>query len=152
LVLIILALAPYAANVPLAALAAILFVVAWNMSEARHFVRLVKKAPRADVVILLVTFTLTVFADLVVAVNIGVVLAMLHFLRRMAGSVAVRRQSGPTLHQELTPFLHEHGLARLPDDIIVYRVDGPLFYAAVETFERVLTDVGHTSSVLVIRL
>src|SRR5690606_29998590 len=117
LVLVILALAPYAAHVPLAALAAILFVVAWNMSEARHFVRLVKKAPRADVVILLVTFALTVFADLVVAVNIGVVLAMLHFLRRMASSVAVRRQNPPTLNQELLPVLHELGLTQLPEDI-----------------------------------
>ncbi|WP_397476213.1 SulP family inorganic anion transporter [Pusillimonas sp.] len=152
LVLIILALAPYAANVPLAALAAILFVVAWNMSEARHFIRMVKRAPRADVVILLVTFCLTVFADLVVAVNIGVVLAMLHFLRRMAGSVAARRQNDPTLDQELAPLLGEHGLSKLPDDIIVYRIDGPLFYAAIEIFEQVLIDVGETPAVLVIRL
>lgn len=152
LVLIILALAPYAANVPLAALAAILFVVAWNMSEVRHFVRMVKSAPRADVVILLVTFCLTVFADLVVAVNIGVVLAMLHFLRRMAGSVAARRQNDPTLDQELAPLLNEHGLSKLPDDIVVYRIDGPLFYAAVEIFEQVLIDVGESPAVLVIRL
>src|SRR5690606_23134262 len=62
LVLILLFLAPLAVHVPLAALAAILFVVAWNMSEARHFVKMVKRAPRADVAILLITFTLTVFA------------------------------------------------------------------------------------------
>lgn len=152
LVLIILALAPYAANVPLAALAAILFVVAWNMSEARHFLRLVRRAPRADVVILLVTFALTVFADLVVAVNIGVVLAMLHFLRRMAGSVAVQRQSGPSLEQELAAPLHAWGLTRLPDDVMIYQVDGPLFYGAVETFEQALADTGGAPAVLVIRL
>lgn len=152
LILIILALAPYAANVPLAALAAILFVVAWNMSEARHFIRLLKSAPRADVVILLVTFCLTVFADLVVAVNIGVVLAMLHFMRRMAGSVAVHRQNGESLEQELAPVLNELGASKLPDEIIVYRMDGPLFYAAIEVFERVLTDVGEKPAVLVIRL
>lgn len=152
LVLIILALAPYAANVPLAALAAILFVVAWNMSEAGHFVQMVRRAPKADVVILLVTFLLTVFADLVVAVNIGVVLAMLFFLRRMAGSVAVQRQSGPTLEQELASQLQEQGMTRLPDDIVVYQIDGPLFYGAVETFERALSDTGGTPGVLVIRL
>ncbi len=152
LVLIILALAPYAANVPLAALAAILFVVAWNMSEARHFLRMVRRAPRADVVILLVTFGLTVFADLVVAVNIGVVLAMLHFLRRMAGSVAVLRQNGSSLEQELAGLLQAHGLARLPDDIMIYQIDGPLFYGAVEAFEQALSDTGGAPAVLVIRL
>ena len=84
LVLVLLLLAPLASNIPLAALAAILFVVAWNMSEVRHFGGMVRRAPRADVAILLITFVLTVFADLVVAVNIGVILAMLQFLRRMA--------------------------------------------------------------------
>src|SRR5690606_5583017 len=152
LVLIILFLAPLAVNVPLAALAAILFVVAWNMSEARHFLGMVKRAPKADVAILLVTFSLTVFADLVVAVNIGVVLAMLHFLRRMADSVAVQRQTGPTLEQELAGQLQEHGLDRLPEDVMVYQVDGPLFYGAVETFERAMSDTGGTPGVLVIRL
>src|SRR3546814_1800196 len=76
LLLILLVLAPYAGQVPLCALAAILFVVAWNMSEARRFLRLVRKAPRADVAILLITFALTILTDLVVAVNIGVILAM----------------------------------------------------------------------------
>ncbi|WP_256097701.1 SulP family inorganic anion transporter, partial [Burkholderia cenocepacia] len=83
LILVLLFLAPLAVDVPLAALAAILFVVSWNMSEARHFIKLIRVAPRADVVILLVTFCLTVFVDLVVAVNVGVIIAVLHFLRRM---------------------------------------------------------------------
>ena len=90
LVLIILLLAPLAAAIPLCTLAAILFVVAWNMSEAKHFLHMVKHAPTADVAILLITFTLTVFTDLVVAVNIGVLLAMLTFLGKMAASVEVR--------------------------------------------------------------
>lgn len=129
LVLIILFLAPYAKNVPLATLAAILFVVAWNMSELPHFVRLVKRAPRADVVILLLTFALTVFADLVVAVNIGVVVAMLHFLRRMADSVTVTRQSSAQLARDF-------GVAEswvLPG-VQVYSVEGPLFYGASDAF------------------
>src|SRR5690606_2143685 len=87
LVAIVVLLAPLAEYVPLAALAAILFMVAWNMSDLPHFAKMLRRAPRADVVILLVTFLLTVFADLVVAVNIGVILATLHFLRRMASSV-----------------------------------------------------------------
>src|SRR3546814_1891766 len=128
LVLVLLFLAPLASSIPLATLASILFVVAWNMSNLRHVVRMVKRAPRADAVILLVTFCLTVFADLVVAVNIGVVLAMLHFLRRMAESVTVRRQDNSMLQKELG---HE-GIVELPPDVLVYTVEGPFFFAAAE--------------------
>ena len=148
LVLIILFLAPYASNVPLATLAAILFMVAWNMSEARHFVRLVRRAPRADVVILLVTFCLTVFADLVVAVNIGVVLAMLHFLRRMAASVMVHEASEQELHRELSP----DGFTRLPAGLRVCAVEGPLFFGAVEAFEQAFDSAQPDLRFLVIRL
>ena len=84
LVLVILLLAPWAAHIPLAALAAILFYVAWNMSDVRHFSRLLTRAPRSDRLVLLITFGLTVFVDLVVAVNVGVVIAALLFMRRMA--------------------------------------------------------------------
>ena len=148
LVLIVLFLAPLAVNVPLAALAAILFVVAWNMSEAKHFVRMARRAPRADVVILLVTFGLTVFADLVVAVNIGVILATLHFLRRMATSVEVRQATEQELGQE---FAHL-GLIRLPPGVLVYTVEGPFFFGAVENFERALAGTHTDPSVLIIRL
>lgn len=148
LVLIVLFLAPYAGNVPLAVLAAILFVVAWNMSEAKHFVRMVRRAPRADVAILLVTFGLTVFADLVVAVNIGVVLAMLFFLRRMAGSVEVNRQSEAMLRKE---FAYD-GFQGLPDEVHVYAVDGPLFYGATGAFQAALPGAHHEPRVVVIRL
>ena len=77
LVLIILVLAPLAVHVPLTALAAILFVVAWNMSEVPHFMKMLRRGPWNDVVVLLVTFFLTVFVDLVVAVGAGVILAVL---------------------------------------------------------------------------
>lgn len=148
LVLIILFLAPYASNVPLATLAAILFVVAWNMSEARHFVRMIRRAPRADVLILLVTFFLTVFVDLVVAVNIGVILAMLHFLRRMAASVVVREESEQELHRELVG----EGFTRLPPGVHVYAVEGPIFFGAVEAFEEALDSTDADLRVLIIRL
>ena len=147
LVLIILFLAPLAVNVPLATLAAILFVVAWNMSEARHFVRMIRRAPAADVVILLVTFVLTVFVDLVVAVNIGVILATLHFLRRMASSVEVQEQTAEQLHEE---FGHR-GLA-VPPGVLVYRVEGPFFFGAVESFERALASTHTDPQVVILRL
>lgn len=101
LVLILLLLARVAGRVPLAALAAILFFVAWNMSEARHFVRMVRRAPRPDVAILLITFLLTVFTDLVVAVNVGVILAMLLFRRRRKlGAHAQTDEHRPALHRD----------------------------------------------------
>jgi SulP family sulfate permease len=148
LVMIILFLAPLAANIPLAALAAILFVVAWNMSEIPHFLQMVRRAPRADVAILLVTFVLTVFTDLVVAVNIGVILAMLQFLRRMAASVEVAQMSEEALQQELAT----QGLTRLPPGVLVYSVEGPFFFGAVENFERALASTHTDPAVLVFRL
>lgn len=148
LVVILVAAAPLAADIPLAALAAILFVVAWNMSEARHFVKMVRRAPAADVGILLVTFGLTVFADLVVAVNIGVILAILNFLRRMAGSVEVRQETEQQLRQELS----HRGFSDLPPGVLVYAVEGPFFFGAVETFERTLAATHTDPRVLIIRL
>jgi SulP family sulfate permease len=147
LVLIILFLAPLAVHVPLAALAAILFVVAWNMSEARHFVRMVRRAPPADVVILLVTFALTVFVDLVVAVNIGVILATLHFLRRMASSVEVQEQTAEQLQEEFG-----HRGLKFPRGVLVYRVEGPFFFGAVENFERALASTHTDPEVVILRL
>lgn len=148
LILIILLLAPLAVNVPLAVMAAILFVVAWNMGEIKHFSRIIKNAPRADVAILLVTFALTIFVDLVVAVNIGVILATLHFLRRMAGSVEVRQ----TTDQELSQELSQQDQTILPAEIRVYSVEGPFFFGAVENFERALAGSVTTPEILIIRL
>jgi SulP family sulfate permease len=117
------------------------------MSEARHFLRMVRRAPPADILILLVTFSLTVFVDLVVAVNVGVILAMLHFLRRMASSVEVQQQTEQQLHEE---FGHR-GLT-FPPGVLVYRVEGPFFFGAVENFERALASTHTDPKVLIIRL
>ncbi|MDG6348434.1 SulP family inorganic anion transporter [Luteimonas sp. 8-5] len=135
LVMVLLFLAPYAGKVPLCALAAILWVVAWNMSEARRFLRLVRQAPRADVAILLITFLLTIFTDLVVAVNIGVILAMFQFMRRMSASVAVVEHD----HASLRTDLAEAGLESLPRDVLVYGIDGPFFFGSVDSLERALS-------------
>lgn len=148
LVLIIVFLAPLARDVPLACLSGILFVVAWNMSEVHRFAKLVRRAPRADVVILLVTFLLTVFADLVVAVNIGVILATLQFLRRMAASVEIQGQDSAALQAE---FGHL-GFAGLPPGVLVYAIEGPMFFAAVEQFEHALQATRTDPRVLILRL
>ena len=144
LIVILLVAAPLAARVPLCALAAILFVVAWNMSEARHFARMLRTAPRPDVAILLITFLLTVFADLVVAVNVGVILAMLLFLRRMANAVEVSSQAPPIADGGPQP--------GVPGGVLVYGIEGPLFFGAVQNLERALAQTHTDPRAIVIRL
>jgi len=148
LVIILLALAPLASSIPLATLSAILFVVAWNMSEVKHFTKMLKRAPKADVIILLVTFFLTVFADLVIAVNIGVIIAILHFVRRMASSVEVKSDDSPDLNDELIKL----GYKELPTDVLVFALDGPVFFAAVETFEQTMRQIQEFPRVVILRL
>ncbi|HYJ13505.1 MAG TPA: SulP family inorganic anion transporter [Thermomicrobiales bacterium] len=140
LLAIILVLAPLASSIPLAVLAAILFVVAWNMSEVRHVIRMIRRAPVADVAILLITFVLTIAADLVIAVNVGVLLATVHFLHRMASSVEVRRSD------------HEVAPQDLPADVAVYSIEGPFFFAAVESFEHALAQTHTDPKAIIIRL
>ena len=146
LLLVLLWLAPLAADVPICALAAILFVVAWNMAEVRHFAHMLRRAPPADVLILLVTFSLTVFTDLVVAVNIGVILAMLHFMRRMASSVEVQAQGVDDLAHAL------QGQGALPEGVVVYAIEGPFFFGAVENFEQALGRIHMDPRCLILRL
>jgi SulP family sulfate permease len=148
LVAVLLLLAPLAASIPLAALAAILFVVAWNMSEVRHFSYMLARAPGADRAILAITFLLTVFADLVVAVNVGVILAILHFLRRMAEVTDTQAVDPRSLQAELAAA----GLAELPPGVLVYEVSGPMFFGAVENFERALSQTHTDPGTLIIRL
>jgi len=148
LLMTLLLLAPLAAKVPLCALAAILFVVAWNMSEARHFVRMMRTAPKADVAILLITFLLTVLSDLVVAVNVGVILAMLLFLRRMASSVEVLQLDSASIRSEL----ETSGRHQLPAGLLVYSIEGPLFFVAVENLERALEQTHTDPRAIIIRL
>lgn len=148
LVLIVLLLAPLAVHVPLAALAAILFMVSWNMSDLPHVLKMLRRAPIADVVILLITFGLTVFADLVVAVNVGVILAMLHFLRRMAASVEVQQVTAQAMQQEAS----HNGFGELPEGVLAYAVEGPFFFGAVENFERALAGTHTDPRVLILQL
>jgi SulP family sulfate permease len=146
LVAVVLALAPVAAHVPLASLAAILFFVAWNMSDVHRFAHLVRTAPKPDVGILLLTFALTVFADLVVAVNVGVVLSSFVFMRRMAQAVSVAEHS----HEDLA---EENGApVRLPRDTVVYTIDGPFFFGAAENLEKALRRSQSHVRTLVIRM
>jgi SulP family sulfate permease len=148
LVLVILLLAPLAAHIPLTALAAILFFVAWNMSDVHRFAHIVRTAPRADVGILVLTFTLTVFSDLVVAVNVGVVLASLLFMRRMSKSVSIEEHSEAQVAADA-------GLGAgfvVPKDTVVYSIDGPFFFGAAEYLEKTLRRSQNKVRTVVIRM
>lgn len=148
LLFVILSLAPLAQYIPLCTLAAILLVVAYNMSEVHHFYYMLRHAPKNDVLILVVTFILTVFTDLVVAVNVGVILALFLFARRMSQSVTVEQETPASLQEELSQLK----LTTIPPEIIIYSIQGPFFFAAAETLERTLA-VTHTDpKVLIFRL
>jgi SulP family sulfate permease len=131
LLLVILILSPLAKNIPLCALAAILFVVAYNMSDIPHFMHIVRHAPRNDVLVLFTTFFLTILTNLVIAVNVGVILAMLLFVRRMSEHVTVEKQD----HEILNNDLDINGLG-LPSDTLIYSIQGPFFFGVAEKFER----------------
>lgn len=134
LIFCILALAPYATHVPLCALAAVLFVVSYNMSEAHHFIFLLKKGPRPDVVVLVVTFFLTLFADLIIAINVGVLLSVLFFVKRMSKSIQVEIETTKSLESELSSC----GMEFLPKGVMVYNIQGPFFFGAVEILQQTL--------------
>ncbi len=143
LLLVILLLAPLAAHIPLAALAAILFFVAWQMADLPLVNRLLRTAPISDRFLTAITFFLTVFVDLVVAVNVGVVLAALMFMKRMAENVQIEPQ----------PFDDSAGEdVVLPANVLVYRIDGPLFFGAAEKLERAIERAQLGVDTVVIRL
>ena len=137
LLLMLVFLAPLAQNVPLTTLAAILLVVAWNMSDFPQALQMLRSAPGSDKVVLLVTFFLTIFTNLLVAVQVGVLLACLDFLRRMTASVAVSHVP----EQDLAKRLADMGVDQLPAGVVVYEVQGPFFFAAVERFEQTLESI-----------
>jgi len=147
LILVIVLLAPMASAIPLCCLSAVLFVVAWNMSDLPHVIRLLRGAPKADVAILLLTFFLTVFVDLVVAVNLGVILAALVFMRRMTDFVIVEQQPG---NRELTSSVE--GELAAANGVVIYSIDGPFFFGAAEKLQRTLEHIQRPATTLILRL
>jgi sulfate permease, SulP family len=149
LILVILLLSPLASAVPLCCLSAILFVVAWNMSEVPHVIRLVRGSPATDVAVLAITFLLTVFVDLVVAVNVGVILAALFFMRRMSLAVNVEAQVESNVGNGADNTLPA---GSLPAGALVYNIEGPLFFGAAEKLERTLAHIQRPATALILRM
>ncbi len=137
--LAIVILAPALQYLPMASLAALLLLVAWNMSEVEHFIHTMRVAPKSDVAVLLTCFSLTVVFDMVIAVTAGVLLASMLFMRRMAVTTEGR--------------VVEHGLpATPPEGVIVYDINGPLFFGAAERAMGAIRAIGADVKVVVFRM
>jgi sulfate permease, SulP family len=145
LVLVVLVLAPLASAIPICCLSAILFIVSWNMSELPQALRLVLGAPKPDAAILVVTFFLTVFVELVVAVNVGVIVAALMFMRRSAEAVQIEKQPADAT-------VDAGAASPVDHDVVVYSIQGPLFFGAAEKFERVLAQTQQRAQTLILRM
>ena len=143
LLLIMLVLGKWAKLIPMAALAGILIVVAYNMSEWRQF-RAILRGSKFDITILLVVFLLTVFVDLTVAIEIGVVLSALLFMKRMSDSVI-------KIPQEVDSDLIAD-YSNLPKEISVYEINGPLFFASAKHYTETLKATGFKSKIIIIRM
>ena len=147
LIVIVLVFAPLAAHIPLCTLSAILFIVAYNMSEMHRFSHMVRTAPKADVVVLIITFLLTILTDLVLAVNIGVMLAALLFMKRMSEAVSIKQQSIEELIQETG-----NKSLILPDNVAIFTMEGPFFFGVTERLMTAL-EAAHThADILVLRM
>ena len=128
LLLVILFLMPYASLIPMPTIAAILFVVAYNMSEWRKFVKLIKCAPKSDIIVMLLTFGLTVVFDLVVAIEFGMVLAALLFMKRMSEESTVTGWKYIDIHNDPDSI----DLREVPHNVRVYEISGPMFFGAAD--------------------
>ena len=148
LTIIVLVLMPLAALIPMTTLAAVLLVVAANMADWSSFFRLCKNAPKSDIIVLVATFFLTEFFDLVVAIEIGVVLAALLFMKRMAETADIKAWKY-TDSPDITPGEAEK-LREIPHSISVFEICGPMFFAAADQLLGINSD--HRTKAVVIRM
>jgi SulP family sulfate permease len=140
--LAVVVLAPLLSHLPMAALAALLVLVAWNMSEVRHFAHILKVAPKSDVIVLLACFGLTVAFDMVIAVSVGIVLAALLFMRRMSELFHAH------LDDSASPHLADPHMA----GVVVYRIGGPLFFGAAEKAASTLARISGTTRAVILQM
>lgn len=137
LLLVLLVLMPYAGLIPMPTIAAILLMVAYNMSHWRTFVNVIKTAPKNDIIVLLATFFLTIVFDLVVAIEVGMVLACVLFMKRMSDETNV---TAWRYKEQITAEDSEsvkQKLMDVPKNIRVYEISGPLFFGAADQIERI---------------
>jgi SulP family sulfate permease len=148
LLLILLFAAPLAAQVPLAVLAGLLFIVAYNMGEWHEIPSLLKMT-KADISVWLATFALTVVADLTVAVEVGMVLAALLFIRRVANTTSVARVTGTLIEEGR---LHSLQGLSIPDYVAVFRIHGPFLFGSTDKLERISDHLSTLPPIIIVRL
>lgn len=151
LLLITLLFGGLAARIPLATLAGILVVVCWHMGEWRTFLAQ-RRAPRSDVAVQLVTFLLTVFVDLTVAVEVGIVLAAFLFMRRMAEVTNVSAVTGMLSDTDEAADPNAVAARDIPAGVEVYEVNGPFFFGAAAAFQEEMRSIATRPRVLILRL
>lgn len=148
LVLVLVLLMPYAALIPMPTIAAILFQVAYNMSGIRTVVEIIVRAPKSDIIILVSTFVLTIVFDLVVAIEFGMIAACILFMKRMSEEAAIRGWVDYEELDENDPDRTE--LKKVPKNISVYEISGPLFFGAVDILNEIT--VKSYTKALIIRM
>ncbi len=146
LLLILVVLMPYAALIPMPTIAAILFMVAYNMSEWRKFLHLVKTAPKSDILVLVTTFVLTVVFDLVVAIEVGIIMAAILFMKRMSDVTEVEGWKYIDDEEDKDSLT----LRSVPKNTLVYEMTGPLFFGAADKILRIA--VKEDTNCLVLRM
>lgn len=146
LVLVLVILMPYAGLIPMPTIAAILFMVAYNMCQWRTFVHMLKTSPKSDISVLMITFVLTILFDLVIAIEFGMILACMTFLKRMSDETSVR---GWSYVDDDSAEVNEH-LRKLPKGVRVYEITGPLFFGAANIIEQIIVE--DSTKCLVLRM
>jgi sulfate permease, SulP family len=151
LLLIMLLLAPLAKHIPMACLAGILIIVAWRMGEWRHFISLIR-SNKMDVLILLTTFLLTVFFDLIIAIQVGVILSSFFFMKRMSEATAVKSTNSILGDAVDEGVLFEEELPNIPAGVMMYEVHGPLFFGASRKFDEAISEIHERTEFLILRM
>ncbi len=150
LALILVVLMPYAALIPMPCIAAILFMVAYNMCEWRKFLSICKTAPKSDILVLVLTFALTVVFDLVVAIGVGLILSCFLFMKRMAEVTDVQGWTYIDDEEEDTSDSDSIGLKAVPKGTYVFEINGPMFFGAADKFMSVVSET--LNDVVIIRM
>ncbi len=151
LLLILLFLGPLTKHIPMACLAGVLIIVSYNMSEWRTF-RSLMKNPKSDVSVLLVTFFLTVIFDLTIAIEIGLLIAMLFFMRRVAETTHVSVTTNEIDLSDEGEIHHDEEVLQLEKGIEVYEIDGPFFFGVANKFDSVMKNMGDKPKIRIIRM
>ena len=146
LLLVLVVLMPYAAWIPMSVIAAVLFMVAYNMSEWRQFVKICRTAPKSDILVLVLTFVLTVVFDLVVAIEVGLLLAVILFMKRMTEVTHVRPWTTIDEAEENA----KERLKAIPEKTQVFEIDGPMFFATSDIVASI--PIKHSSKIIILRM